>query len=152
MKSSILTGVCCWVGLGYSALLVGCASPPTAHRPQLYPNATYEKIGSTAADAQIRTCMDKAQAAGLNPQLESHATAQGAARGGVMGGVAGVVGGLVTGRGLEESLRHGVASAAVGGATAAAGGAMQAAHINPTYRDLVQRCASEQGLEVIGWN
>ncbi len=133
--------------------LVGCATaPPAAHRPQLYPNATFNKIGESAANAEIDACMSKAQAAGYSPEARDNAAAQGAARGGVMGGVAGVVGGLVTGRGIEESLKHGVASAAVGGAVGAAGGAMRPAHVNPTYRNFVQRCVSEKGLEIIGWN
>lgn len=134
-------------------LFTGCANTPTtASRPQLYPNATYNKIGATAANDEIDACLSKAQAAGYSPTAESHATAQNAARGGVMGGVAGVVGGLVTGRGIEESLKHGVASAAVGGAVGAAGGAMHPAQVNPIYRNFVQRCVSEKGLEIIGWN
>ena len=135
------------------AFMTGCASTPTAaHRPQLYPNATYNRIGAAAANAEIDACLAKAQAAGYSPTAESHAAAQGAARGGVMGGVAGVVGGLVTGRGIEESLKHGVASAAVGGAVGAAGGAMRPEHANPIYHNFVQRCVSEKGLEIIGWN
>lgn len=135
------------------ALMTGCASAPTgAPRPQLYPNATYDKMGATAANAEIDACLSKAQAAGYSPTAHDNAAAQGAARGGVMGGVAGVVGGLVTGRGIEESLKHGVASAAVGGAVGAAGGAMRPTQVNPIYRNFVQRCVSEKGLEIIGWN
>jgi hypothetical protein len=133
--------------------LAGCATtPPAAHRPQLYPNATFNKIGESAANAEIDACVAKAQAAGHSPAANDSAAAQGAARGGVMGGVAGVVGGLVTGRGIEQSIKGGVASAAVGGAVGAAGGAMRPAHVNPTYRNFVQRCVSEKGLEIIGWN
>ncbi len=136
-----------------SLLVTGCATTQTpAARPQLYPNAAYNKMGADAASAHVDACLAKAQAAGLSPIAQDHAAAQGAARGGVMGGVAGVVGGLVSGRGLEGSLRQGVATAAVGGATGAAGGAMRPDHANPLYRNFVQRCISEKGLESIGWN
>ena len=139
--------------IALATALAGCATtPPAANRPQLYPNATFNRIGESAANAEIDACLAKAQAAGHSPAANDNATAQGAARGGVMGGVAGVVGGLVTGRGIEESLKLGVASAAVGGAVGAAGGAMRPTHVNPTYRNFVQRCVSEKGLEIIGWN
>lgn len=141
------------LAIAFVTLLVGCANTPTAApRPQLYPNATYNKIGAAAASNEIDACLSKANAAGHNPVANDHAAAQGAARGGVMGGVAGVVGGLVTGRGVEQSLKSGAASAAVGGAVGAAGGAMQPTQVNPTYRNFVQRCVSEKGLEIIGWS
>jgi len=53
---------------------------------------------------------------------------------------------------VEQSLKSGAASAAVGGAVGAAGGAMQPTQVNPTYRNFVQRCVSEKGLEIIGWS
>lgn len=135
------------------ALLAGCATTQQAsERPLLYPNATFNKIGQAAADAEVNACLAKAQAAGLSPTAQNNAVAQGAASGGVMAGVAGVVGGLVSGRSLEGSLAQGVAGAAVGGAVGATGGAMRPTQINPLYRNFVQRCISERGLESIGWN
>jgi outer membrane lipoprotein SlyB len=134
-------------------LLTGCATgarSPDA-RPVLYPNAALTKQGDTAAKAEVDACMSKAQAAGLSPKAENNAIGQGAARGAAMSGVAGVVGGLVTGRGIEEALKQGAATAAVGGAVGATGGAMHN-QPNMTYRHFVQRCISEKGLEVIGWN
>jgi outer membrane lipoprotein SlyB len=133
--------------------LAGCATgarSPDA-RPVLYPNAAQTKMGEVAARAEVDACMAKAQTAGLKPQADNNAVGQGAARSGAMAGVAGVVGSLVTGRGLEGALKHGAATAAVGGAVGAAGGAFQT-QPNMTYRHFVQRCASERGLEVIGWN
>ncbi len=139
--------------VGVAVLLSGCATgarSPQA-RPVLYPNAALSKIGDAAAKAEVDVCVGKAQAAGLNPQVENNAVGQGAARGAAMGGVAGVVGSLVTGRGIEGALKQGVATATVGGAVGATGGAMQS-QPNMTYRHFVQRCVSEKGLEVIGWN
>jgi outer membrane lipoprotein SlyB len=138
--------------VAFSMALAGCASTAVSQRPTLYPNATYNRIGEAAAKAEVDACLDKAKTAGIKPESDSNGAGQGAARGGVMGGVAGVVGGLVTGRGIEDSLKHGAASAAVGGAVGAAGGAMRPDRANPTYRNFVQRCVSEKGLDIIGWN
>lgn len=134
-------------------LLTGCATgarSPDA-KPVLYPNAALTKIGDPAAKAEVDACINKAIAAGLNPKADNNAVGQGAARGAAMAGVAGVVGSLVTGRGIEGALKQGAATAAVGGAVGATGGAMQQ-QPNQTYRHFVQRCVSEKGLEVIGWN
>ncbi len=136
-----------------AALATGCATTQQApSRPLLYPNATFNKIGQAAADAEVNACLASAQAAGLSPMAQNNSVAQGAASGGMMAGVAGVVGGLVSGRNLESSLAQAVAGAAVGGAVGATGGAMRPAQANPLYRNFVQRCISEKGLESIGWN
>ncbi len=135
------------------AMLAACATTQQAPaRPLLYPNATFNKIGQAAADAEVSACLAKAQAAGLSPNAESNAAAHGAASGGVMAGVAGVVGGLVSGRSLESSIAQGAAGAVVGGAVGATGGAMRPSQANPLYRNFVQRCIGEKGLETIGWN
>ena len=139
--------------LSAAMLLAGCATgarSPDA-RPVLYPNAALTKIGDAAAKAEVDVCVGKAHAAGLSPQADNNAVGQGAARGAAMAGVAGVVGSLVTGRGIEGALKQGAATAAVGGAVGATGGAFQN-QPNLTYRHFVQRCVSEKGLEVIGWN
>ncbi len=136
-----------------ATLLAGCATgarSPEA-RPVLYPNATLTKMGDAAAKSEVDACVGKAQSAGLKPSDENNAVGQGAARGAAMAGVAGVVGSLVTGRGIEGALKQGAATAAVGGAVGATGGAFQN-QPNQTYRHFVQRCVSERGLEVIGWN
>jgi outer membrane lipoprotein SlyB len=135
------------------SLLAACATTQQApSRPLLYPNATFNKIGQAAADAEVNACLAKAQASGLSPMAENNSVGQGAAAGGLMSGVAGVVGGLVSGRSLESSMAQGVASAAVGGAVGATGGAMRPNQANPLYRNFVQRCIGEKGLETIGWN
>jgi outer membrane lipoprotein SlyB len=135
------------------ALIAGCATgarSPDA-LPVLYPNPALNKMGDAAAKLEVQACVQKAQAAGLSPSQPTSAAGQGAARGGAMAGVAGVVGGLVSGRGLESAVKQGVATATVGAAAGAVGGAMHS-QPNTTYRQFVQRCVSEKGLEVIGWN
>jgi hypothetical protein len=135
------------------AVLASCATTQHAPaRPLLYPNAAFNKIGQAAADAEVSDCLTKAQAAGLSPMAQNNSVAQGAATGGLMAGVAGAVGGLVSGRNLEGSLAQAAAGAAVGSAVGATGGAMRPTQANPIYRNFVQRCLGEKGLESIGWN
>lgn len=140
--SFVLTSVC---------LLGACASTgPGAERPVLYPNAAYKAMGEAAARQHLARCEAQAQQAGLRP-ADSAAT-QGALRGATVAGVSGAVGALVFGRGnLEEAVKRGAQGAVVGGAAGAAGGAVNE-RPNNTYRQFVQRCASEHGLDIIGWN
>lgn len=143
------------VGLGLSALalwaLAGCAGTgPSASQPVLYPNAAYKSMGETAARQQLAQCMALARQSGAQPG--DGAAAQGAARGAAVAGVTGAVGSLVFGRGqLDDALKTGAKSAVVGAAAGGVGGAMSERGSN-TYRQFVQRCAAEKGLEVIGWN
>ena len=134
-----------------AALMSGCASAPlTGGTPVLYPNAAYKSMGETAARQQLDQCMALARQSGA--QASDGAAAQGAVRGAAVAGVTGAVGSLVFGRGqLDDALRTGAKSAVVGAAAGGVGGAMSE-RASGTYRQFVQRCAAEKGLEVIGWN
>lgn len=142
----------------FSLLLVlslgGCASTgpnsPSAH-PVLYPNAAFNRIGEVKAKDEVSTCMGRAQAAGLTPEEHNNEVARRAGQGAATTGVAAAVGALVTGHGVEGAVKSGAAGAAVGGSAGAVSGAMQQ-RASSTYRNFVQRCLSEKGLEVIGWN
>jgi len=68
-----------------------------------------------------------------------------------VGGVAAAVGALVTGRSVDRVIRNGAVGAAVGGSAGAVSGAMNE-KASTTYRHFVQRCVSEKGFDVIGWN
>ena len=66
--------------------------------------------------------------------------------------ISGAVTGLVLGRGhVNDALKYGAQSAVIGAAAGATRGAMSPQQANPVFRQFVQRCASERGLEVIGW-
>ncbi len=131
--------------------LVGCASPAgLGGTPVLYPNAAYKSMGEAAARQQLAQCMTLARQSGA--QASDGAAAQGAMRGAAVAGVTGAVGSLVFGRGqLDDALRTGAKSAVVGAAAGGVGGAMSE-RAGSTYRQFVQRCAAEKGLDVIGWN
>lgn len=128
--------------------LTACASV-SQERPVLYPNAAYKAMGESAARAQLEQCEAQARASGLAPS--GHQVASGATRGAAVAGVAGAVGNLVfSGGNLEQAVKRGAQGAVVGAAAGGVGGAMSE-HGNPVYRQFVQRCAGEKGLEIIGW-
>lgn len=135
-------------------LLVACASKGSASsgaKPVFYPNATLNRVGEAKAHDEAQACMERAQAAGLTPQEQNNAVAQGAAKGAAVGGVVGVVGAVVRGRGVERAVERGAAGAAVGGSAGAVAGAFKDKP-SSTYRHYVQRCLSDKGFDVIGWN
>jgi len=137
------------------ALLSACATggPNSASaRPVLYPNATLNRVGDAQGQAEANVCMSRASAAGLSPSQSGNEVGRRAGEGAAVGGVASAVGALITGRGGEGVLRAGAAGAAVGGSAGAVSGAFHNDKPNSTYRSFVQRCLSERGFEVIGWN
>lgn len=135
-------------------LLAGCASSgpnSSMAKPVLYPNAAYKRMGEARAQQAVQTCVVRAEAAGLTPQEQNNAAARRAGQGAATVGAVAAVGALVTGRDAEGVVRAGAAGAAVGGTAGAVSGALQDKP-SSTYRQFVQRCLSEQGLDVIGWN
>ena len=139
------------LGCALALTLAGCASSgPNAGFPVLYPNAAYKNMGQRAALNLVEQCVGMAQNSGLQPYKNS--AASGALTGATIAGVTGAVGGLVFGRNNLEGVAKSAAQSAVVGA--AAGGTQGAINQQPnaTYRQFVQRCLSERGLDVIGWN
>ena len=132
-------------------LLAGCAGSGAA-RPVLYPNPMLSRVGEVQGRIEADACMARAQAAGLNPSQATNEVGRRAGEGAAVGGVASMVGALITGRGGEGMLRSGVAGAAVGGSAGAVSGAFHNDRPSGVYRNYVQRCLSEKGFDVIGWN
>lgn len=140
--------------LSISALLGACAATgphsPSA-RPVIY------TTGAQTADSEARlrqesdACMARAQSAGLTPDEKNNDTARRAGQGAAVGGVAAAVGALVTGRGIDGVIRSGAVGAAVGGSAGAVSGAMSE-RPSSIYRNYVQKCLGDKGLQVIGWN
>ena len=130
----------------------GCAGMgESAARPVLYPNTAYKNMGEAAANQHLNQCLSLAQSSGLRPLDGNNAVASGATMGAAVAGVTGAVGGLVFGHGdLSQAIKYGAQSAVVG---AAAGGTRGAMSQQPssTYRQFVQRCVAEKGLDIIGW-
>lgn len=136
------------------AVLSGCAATgpnsPSA-QPVLYPNATLNRVGAAQGQAEASGCMSRAVQAGLTPDQKSNEVGRRAGEGAAIAGVASAVGALITGRG-SDVLRAGASGAAIGGSAGAVSGAFHNDKPNATYRQFVQRCLSEKGFDVIGWN
>ena len=136
------------------AVLAGCASTgpnsPSA-KPVLYPNAALTRVGEAQARAQAEGCMARAAQAGLAPDQKTNEVGRRAGEGAATAGVASAIGALITGR-SSDILRAGATGAAVGGSAGAVSGAFHNNRANPVYRQFVQRCLSEKGFDVIGWN
>lgn len=136
-------------------VLAGCASSgagSASARPVLYPNATLNRVGDAQGRMEVNVCLSRAQAAGLNPSQSTNEVGRRAGEGAAVGGVASAIGALITGRGGEGLLRAGATGAAVGGSAGAVSGAFHNDKPNGVYRSFVQRCLSEKGFDVIGWN
>lgn len=105
--------------------LLGCASSGSGRssaKPVFYPNATLNRVGEAKARDEAQACMARAQDAGLTPEESTNAVAHGAGKGAAVGGSAGAVAGAFKDK------------------------------PNPTYRRFVQRCLTDKGFDVIGWN
>jgi outer membrane lipoprotein SlyB len=143
-----------FLALAVAIALSGCAATgpnsPSA-RPVLYPNAALNRVGDAQARAEADACMARASQSGLTPDQKTNEVGRRAGEGAATAGVASAVGAIVTGRGADV-LRAGAVGAAVGGSAGAVQGAFHNDKVNPVYRQYVQRCLSEKGFDVIGWN
>ncbi len=139
--------------LAVALVLVGCATQgpgSTQARPILYPNAAFKAMGEAQARGGVDACMAQAtQAVNAEAHNDSNRRAGQAA---ATAAVAAAVGTLVSGGNLRQSSQNAAGSAAVAGATIATAGAFEGGKANNTHRAYVQRCVTEKGLEIIGWN
>ncbi len=124
--------------------LGACAGP----RPILYPNEQLKAVGEEAAQADIAGCQERAEAATSNPQeAKAKRTAEGTVAGGAVGAASGAVGGAVVG-----AAGRGSAIGAAAGATAGlVRGLFSSPAPSPAYKNFVNRCLSERGYDVVGW-
>lgn len=144
------------LGAAAAALLVlsACATSgagSASARPVLYPNAALNRVGDAQGQAEVNACMARAQASGLTPAQASNEVGRRAGEGAAVAGVASAIGALISGR-SSDVLRAGATGAAVGGSAGAVSGAFHNDKPNTVYRQFVQRCLSERGFDVIGWN
>ncbi len=125
-----------------AVLMSACAKK----RPVLYPNATYQAAGATAAQSDIDDCIQMAADYGhaTDPGKNvAKSTGAGAAVGAAVGGAVGLVTGS-PGRGLA-------AGAAGGGAGGMTRGAMKSGDPDEIERRFVEQCLRDKGYKVVGW-
>jgi len=126
-------------------LVAGCGQ----QEPVLYPNDHLAYMGQGAAEEDIDDCRDMAETAGADKGSDKAGQAAGGAvAGGAIGGAAGAAGGAVVGSAGT--------GAAVGAASGAAAGFMRglfkSSKPSQAYRKFVNRCLSDRGYEVVGWD
>jgi outer membrane lipoprotein SlyB len=124
-----------------AVLLSACAAP----RPVLYPNAKLNLTGQAAADAAVAECRRRADASDLDSSQGR--VVKGAAGGAVAGAIVGAAVGSVSGN-AGKGAQYGAAGGAAHGGVR---GLFRGRDPGPIYKAYVNRCLSESGYEVIGW-
>lgn len=132
------------------ALLVLCSC--SARRPVLYPNEAFRAEDKQTIEREIDRCMTLAKTYTGDPAVEGvkeaavDSTILSAA-----GAVAGTAIGAVTGN-VGQGAAIGAITGASGGVThgvlQSRGGSSESGRL---YRNFVERCLAERGLETIGW-
>lgn len=143
MRQSVVRMLTC---VGALSVLSGCAGPS----PVLYPNAQLKHVGREVADDDIAACRELAEEAGAKQQTsEAGQVATGTAVGAGVGAASGAVGGAISGAAGRGSM-IGAASGAVWGLLS---GLFRSGRSEPSqaYVSFVNRCLSEKGYEVSGW-
>lgn len=139
MKISTLTS--CLI-LSLASSLCGCA----ASRPVLYPNTQLQAIGQAKGEQAIDACIQMANEykAGSDKTKE---IATDTAKAGVVGAATGAVIGAITG-----NMGQSAAIGGAGAATAAMGmGVMNSDEPDPIFKQFVEQCLRDKGLQPIGW-
>jgi outer membrane lipoprotein SlyB len=125
--------------------MAGCAST----RPILYPNEHYNAVGKEAAERDIESCIELAEAAGADSAgSEAGEAAVDTVGGAAIGAASGAVGGAVVGAAGSGS--------AIGAASGATIGLLHwlfgEPQRNPAFENYVNRCLQERGYESVGWD
>ena len=133
-----------WGMLFCSLLMLSACS---AKRPVFYPNDHLRTVGKTQARADADQCMAEAREYGV--KNDAGKTVGGKA---VKGATLGAAISAVVSAVLGGNVGRAAGAGAAGGATAGAvSGAFDADEPDTVFRNYVNRCLSERGYEVIGW-
>jgi len=138
---SITGSFCCLLIL---LLAASCSSGPK--RPVFYPNSHIQQVGQSQAERDTNDCMALADSYGVSRTKDGEVGTK-TTTGALIGGVSAGAWGLVRGDAAERA----AAGAVAGGAAGAVKGGVDSTHISPTFKRFVQRCLSDRGYDVIGW-
>lgn len=129
----------------FCGLLAACATS----KPVIYPNAHSQSVGQAQVESDIAECRQMAENAGASSYKgQGGNAARAAVRGGAVGAATGAVGGAIGG-----NAARGAGIGAASGATASLLHRLLAdPSPNPAFRNFVQRCLSDRGYDLAGWN
>jgi hypothetical protein len=133
-------------GMCVLLMLWSCSGPS----PVLYPNAHLKTVGDDVADQDVEACREMAKEAGARERTgRAGQVATDTAVGAGVGAASGAVGGAISGAAGQGSL-IGAAAGAVWGLLS---GLFRSGRSQPNqaYINFVNRCLSEKGYEVSGW-
>jgi hypothetical protein len=133
-------------GAGVLVICFGCSGPA----PVLYPNAHLKNVGEEAVEQDIAACREMAKDAGARERTgRGGQVATDTAVGAGVGAASGAVGGAISGSAGYGSM-IGAASGAVWGLLT---GLFRSGNSQPNqaYVNFVNRCLTEKGYEVAGW-
>lgn len=130
-----------------SILLLGCASSS----PVVYQNRGAPPVSEDVLRNDIAACESEARSKGLNSsQAPGSEVARDTVRGGAVGGATGAVGGAIGGN-AGRGAKYGAAAGATAGLIRSIF-KDSGSKPNATYRKYVERCLTDLGHDVIGWN
>ena len=133
-------------GICVPLMLWSCSGPG----PVLYPNAHLKTVGNDVADQDVEACREMAREAGARERTSrAGQVATDTAVGAGVGAASGAVGGAISGAAGQGSM-IGAAAGAVWGLLS---GLFPSGRSQPNqaYINFVNRCLSEKGYEVSGW-
>ena len=133
------------IALLATAAVSGCASKPT--QPVLYPNNHLNEVGEQTAQQDIAACMQFARASSVNENKDADVGRK-AAGGAAVGGTSAAAWGLVRGGDVGN---RALAGAAAGATAGAVHGGLQSTETSPLFMNFVNKCLSDKGYSVIGW-
>lgn len=125
--------------------IAACASPEK--RPLLYPNSHLQQVGDGIAQQDINACMDMARSSNVNENKDGQAGRK-AAGGAAIGGASAAAWGLVRGGNVGN---RALAGAAAGGTAGAVSGGLQSTETSTLFMNFVNKCLSDKGYSVVGW-
>jgi outer membrane lipoprotein SlyB len=134
----------CSVSLAVAAIS-GCASQPK--QPLLYPNDHLKQVGEQTAQQDIAACIEMARASNVNETKDGEVGRK-AAGGAAVGGASAAAWGLVRGGDVGN---RALAGAAAGASAGAVHGGLQSTETSPLFMNFVNKCLSDKGYSVVGW-
>jgi len=127
------------------AAISGCASQPK--QPLLYPNNHLNEVGEQTAQQDISACIEMARASSVNETKDGEVGRK-AAGGAAVGGASAAAWGLVRGGSVGN---RALAGAAAGATAGAVHGGLQSTETSPLFKNFVNKCLSDKGYSVVGW-